>query len=172
MREFELQVNEAFKKCPDMDEQDKQDLKFKYMEQFGQNIKYGIKKTFGVCGTPGAAADLPLEDDVTVDDIESMQYAMANATSRRARYPKAMSEKLEKTLEANYKTLQVLKADIPEIEIGNPTGSTNLDLQRNSLQAASNTIKACQKKLTDSLEKPDRLITAFNIIKSNQNSVE
>ena len=38
----------------------------------------------------------------------------------------------------------MLKADIPDIEIGNPTGSTNLDLQRNSLQAASNTIKACQ----------------------------
>jgi len=168
--EFEQQLDKALDNTG-LQGDDRQALRSKYTQSFNQNIKFGVMKTFGELAateTPATATDLTKqsEEDLSADDIERMQGAMESAASKRSRYPEKCGAMLKKTLATNYKTLNVLQAVSPVVELDQIKAFEDPS-RAASLETTSANIHQCKVGISESLEKAGRLINAYNILDSN-----
>jgi len=166
----------------DASDEEKEALRKKFADQFSDNIKLGLAVVFGndgsLVGTAGAAAaaDLPPPSstsaqivDIGADDLQAQESAMVLATSRRSRYPLKAAKYLEKTLKKNRTMLKNLKTDIPkkEINVGDCDADSNIRVEE-QLNKISADIGYCRRSVTNSVEKSDRLVESFRILRNTE----
>ncbi|XP_023339443.1 uncharacterized protein LOC111709771 isoform X1 [Eurytemora carolleeae] len=180
---FEIQLEQALSTL-DLQEESKKALKQKYLQSFTNNIQFGLKKTFGECEVDStlaaaAAVDLPAaegtSDEVTPEDIEKMQHAMAIAASKRARYPNKGAKILKEILNTNYNLLKDLKADVSGMNIPDPSSVQDgvdprsfQDHHEDSVEKTAKTLQACKGEFLDCEKRAKRIIKAYNILRNNR----
>jgi len=166
----------------DASDEEKEALRKKFADQFSDNIKLGLAVVFGndgsLVGTAGAAAaaDLPPPSstsaqivDIGADDLQAQESAMVLATSRRSRYPLKAAKYLEKTLKKNRTMLKNLQTDIPkkEINVGECDADSHKKVEE-QLNKISEDIGYCRRSVTNSVEKSDRLVESFRILRNTE----